>query len=490
LSNLSKIAYVELLGEDGNVVFHQKVKLEKGRGSADYFIPTSVPSGNYKLLAYTNWMRNVENNFFEGDIILINPYQSNQKELLEEDRGLYSKNALSLKKRSQNASGKSFLSLDLEKKIYGKRQKVKLNISSITSAALKGEYSLSVRRNESLPFSDTKSSVTANTSLEQSYKGNVETLKLPELRGQLISGRIIAGNGVSLNNKVVALSIPNEEGFAQLSSTNEKGQFFFNLRPDVRTGHAVLELINNGPAEIKIEPDTRKGLNPSVLDFPEFSLSPEMKDVILQRSIYNQIENAFFAVKPDTLVPPRNKLPLSGDIVETYELDDYTRFNSMPETFVEIIKSAWVRKNSAGESVFQVRGLMNHVDMGLVPLIMVDGILVRDHEIPVTMDARRIKSIKIIRDKIFLGPASFQGAVLFETISGDFFDQYSAPNIRKIELFNPEVPKKYFRQVYTEENKDNRIPDFRYQLYWEPQLELKDSGEKCGVFYFRCCRGI
>ena len=56
LSSLSKIAYVELVGEDKISVFKHKVRLNEGLGQGDYFIPTSVPSGNYKLIAYTQWM--------------------------------------------------------------------------------------------------------------------------------------------------------------------------------------------------------------------------------------------------------------------------------------------------------------------------------------------------------------------------------------------------------------------------------------------------
>src|SRR5690606_37366922 len=56
LSGISKIAYVELLGEGGTRVFAQKIRLEKGEGEGDFFIPVTVPSGNYKLVAYTQWM--------------------------------------------------------------------------------------------------------------------------------------------------------------------------------------------------------------------------------------------------------------------------------------------------------------------------------------------------------------------------------------------------------------------------------------------------
>ncbi|WP_029037049.1 hypothetical protein [Salinimicrobium xinjiangense] len=482
LSDLSKIAYVELIGENSEVVFRQKVMLEGGRGYADYFIPTSVPSGNYKLVAYTNWMRNLEDNYFESDIVLINPYQSNQKQLLKTGINTNSEVHLKGRERTENAPAEGLLPLSLNKNTFKKRDQVKINTGNTSGEVMNGTYSLSVRKLETLSFNPKKTANSNGSKNEELFIAKENKLKLPELRGQIVAGRLTSGANITPGKRIVALSIPSEEGFTNLVETNKEGQFFFNVETDIRNRNAVLEIIGSGGDEFKIELDRQEGIDPSGLQFSEFTLTPEMEDIILQRSIYNQIENAFFSVKPDTLVPPEKESGLPEKMMETYQLSDYTRFKSVPETFVEIIKSAGVRKNAEGQAVFQVRGLNNYVEMGLLPLVMIDGIMVQDHSIPAGMDARRLKSVKIIRDKIFLGPASFQGAVIFETLDNDYFDEHSAPNVRKVELFTSEVPKKYFQQVYTEKNRNNRVPDFRYQLYWNPNLDLKSSGEAIEFF--------
>ena len=56
LSKLSKVAYVELISEDKQKVFRHKISLKNGLGQGDFFISTSIPSGNYKIIAYTQWM--------------------------------------------------------------------------------------------------------------------------------------------------------------------------------------------------------------------------------------------------------------------------------------------------------------------------------------------------------------------------------------------------------------------------------------------------
>ncbi|HJY14314.1 MAG TPA: hypothetical protein VJ304_16075, partial [Flavobacterium sp.] len=57
-SIISKIAYVELVDSNKKSVFKTKIALENSYGQGDYFIPTTLKTGNYKLIGYTDWMLN------------------------------------------------------------------------------------------------------------------------------------------------------------------------------------------------------------------------------------------------------------------------------------------------------------------------------------------------------------------------------------------------------------------------------------------------
>ncbi|WP_278019694.1 hypothetical protein [Flavobacterium ginsengisoli] len=79
-SNISKIAYVEIVDNNHKSVFKTKIALENGVGQGDYFIPTTVKTGNYKLVGYTNWMLNKPiSELFQLDINIINPYKTDEK---------------------------------------------------------------------------------------------------------------------------------------------------------------------------------------------------------------------------------------------------------------------------------------------------------------------------------------------------------------------------------------------------------------------------
>jgi hypothetical protein len=71
--SLSKIAYVEVYNNDLKPVLQGKIGLTAGRGDGSFFIPISLSSGNYKIRAYTNWMKNFGPEFFfEENITIIN----------------------------------------------------------------------------------------------------------------------------------------------------------------------------------------------------------------------------------------------------------------------------------------------------------------------------------------------------------------------------------------------------------------------------------
>jgi hypothetical protein len=72
--DISKIVYFELLSSDNQPVSRHKIELKEGFGSGCIALPDMLVSGNYKIRAYTNWMKNFGHNcFFIKNIIIINP---------------------------------------------------------------------------------------------------------------------------------------------------------------------------------------------------------------------------------------------------------------------------------------------------------------------------------------------------------------------------------------------------------------------------------
>lgn len=77
--DLSKVAYVELLDKDNKPAMQGKIALSKGQGDGSFFLPASIPTGNYLLRAYTNWMKNFgADYFFHKPVHIVNTFKAGQ----------------------------------------------------------------------------------------------------------------------------------------------------------------------------------------------------------------------------------------------------------------------------------------------------------------------------------------------------------------------------------------------------------------------------
>lgn len=64
LSSTSNNLYVEIISPSSEVLERKMIHLNNGLGKGDFKLGDSIPSGKYRLRAYTNWMRNFGDEFF------------------------------------------------------------------------------------------------------------------------------------------------------------------------------------------------------------------------------------------------------------------------------------------------------------------------------------------------------------------------------------------------------------------------------------------
>ncbi len=72
-SDISKVAYVEILDAGNDPILQAKISLDKGSGNGSFIVPSYIVSGNYIIRAYTKWMQNFDAGyFFEEPLTIIN----------------------------------------------------------------------------------------------------------------------------------------------------------------------------------------------------------------------------------------------------------------------------------------------------------------------------------------------------------------------------------------------------------------------------------
>ena len=484
LSNISKVAYVELIGKDGETVFKHKILLENGRGQGDFFIPTTVPSGNYKLLGYTNWMRN-NGTFFAGDLAIINPYRGDQSAISGNSVGDSSALKISSERippevKSSSERADAAVKIITENDLFGRRERVVLNLEGPP-----GNYSLSVRKKDSIIIPQKFTAENFNELFQNTHPIE-DSVFLPELRGNLISGRIIpnASEAKELDGKKVAFSIPGVDFIFKIGTTDKEGNFYINLDDRSATSKVLMQILGDNPENFSIQLDPLPTVNAAKLEFGTWSTPPNVENWILNRSINNQIENAYYSVKPDTVKALEPKEPFYVKQPTVYDLDAYTRFASIKETFVEIIRFSWISSSRDGNSEIVVRQPEGATNYNLPPLLLVDGVMVQDHDLLINYPAKYVKTINILRDNFFLGSHIFAGIVDVKTIEGNFKEMMNQDYIKEVNLKLPEPRKYYFKQTYESQTADepSRIPDLRTQLLWQPSVEINSQTESLDFY--------
>jgi len=489
LSSLSKIAYVELIGENKKNIFKQKIKLKKGLGQGDFKIPAEVPSGNYKIIGYTQWMRNGgKKNFFHDNITILNPYLADQQVFLQKKE--VQTVSTSIKQRELKTVVSPFLKMDMIKSKYKKRAKVSLKLTAIGAVNNNGNYSVSVRKVDAIDVLQHQKTTSVFFKKQLKVKATNtfnDIVFLPELRGEIITGLLLNKNtNQPVSNEKLSLSIQQKDFILKISTTNANGRFYFNLIDDYSSKTAIVQVLNKKNHSYKIVFDTHRSISIDDLSFGEFKISKKYSDEILSRSIYNQIENGYASVKQDNILATDSIAAFFGKYNDVYELDDFTRFPTVKETFVEVIENASVVKGANDEFEFYVESLNPYLKNKEMTAVIVDGVLQQNKSKLIEYDSRKIKKISVARSetKFVIGTKLYEGFIVIETFKGDFNKKLTSESFIVLPLFKPHPQKKYFKKEYAGKEVDakNNIPDFRNQLLWQPMIKMRSQNVTVDFF--------
>lgn len=479
-TNVSKIGYVALVNESKEFIFEHKVKLEKGQGYGDFFVSTEIPSGRYKLLGYTQWMKNSGlSQVFKDDIVIINPYLADQSPLLKQGKTISS----TIKPTNQIGSDSATISIRTNKSLYRPREKVNLNVKNFKGTLGHGSYTIKVKRKEEIDFPSAMNSVTygnAYFNADKEIKQTIgDSIFLPEQRGELFYGTVKNSmTGIPTENLPIVISIPGQEFLLKFSKTDQNGNFYSYIRKDRKNPLAVIQIENQDESYI-IEKGVPKNIDLADLTFSDFILSKDQEEYIKNRSVLNQIENQFFGSKPDSILQSNPIDVFNGGIPEVIILDDYTRFPTLEESLVEVVKFAGFRKGNTGNAYIRIGQdfkSYNEEYNDFPAIVLIDGVFIPNHESIKTYDSRNIEKISLTRDQFRLGQKEYQGIISIETFDKDYLDNYTSENSLVVPFEQPVLKKNYFIQTYpVNDNPYSRIPDYRRMLYWNPQLTIQDS---------------
>ena len=448
-SKVSQSIYIRLVSADQKYSEIKRVSISDGFGSGDWFISSELATGSYTLQAYSQWMLNWPESIFEQEIHVINPY-TNAKVSVEEPNIL---------KTSATGSSNRLFEIDF-KASYTARDSVTLSIRPTAEGSLINlPISVSVRKVGELnePPVNLQIAIIDNSRLgDNIYK--------PEHRGSSLR--------LELNQDYInpETAIITQQGTNQLFTKMVKeGSTYSATIENLSTDYpVVLQEASKVPLADLVTFEPLPNANKKPLNSTYKKLSENQKSILLQRSIYNQIENNYFEFRPDSIIVKPAKDFLSNLPFKEYDLNEYNRFRSLKETIREIIPEVSVNTYKGTETVAvkQIQVLPGY----LPALLMIDGIQFASSEDLFQVDATLVDYIRVYTDPIVYGGKTYAGALLMDGNSSQA-DYFKTGALIPKSLLS-ESPKKYYNQTHLA---DPNLPDFRTQLFWNPRMRINSN---------------
>lgn len=459
ISDFSKIAYLELIADSIPYV-QQKLDVKKGTADSRIHLPVNLPTGNYRLVAYTRAMRNEgEQVYFSKPVTVYNTFTAER--IGDVKKGQYVTN-----EDETVYSVPSSSKITPDKQAYKTREQGYISLQGLTGK----DYSiaLSIVHKEELPGMPQTSINAWRQNIPQA-SGQFTATFLPEYEGHIVLGSIVSENN-NLGDVILTplLAFPGK-GISLFTGRVEENNnvSFFTKRIDGTQDIVTSVLsISEKPFRIDIQSPfaPHKGL-----ELPVPVLTENYKNALLERSVGIQAMQAFYG---DTIWRTTHKkahVTVKPDFI--YKLDEYTRFTTMQEVITEFVLGVRFRKINNKRFL----SILTEERTGFTSantLVLLDGVPLLDHESIYTYDPLLVEQIELYKGKYIFGGQIFDGIVYFKTYNNDYkgakLDQSS-----QLFTYKGTEPCTYF---YTPDysvaaNRASRLPDLRHTLLWSPNIE-------------------
>jgi hypothetical protein len=306
---------------------------------------------------------------------------------------------------------------------------------------------------------------------------------LPEFRNEFLDGKILSRTSSPIADEIIALTIFSEPFSIQVSKSDSYGNFSIPYESLAKNTDAIITPVSldSTYSVMLISPFIADQKN---LNYKFHPLDSNQVKEIVDKTIRIQIENAYYKVDTTTLPLPQN--PEQIDFDKNYILDEYTRFNSLKETFVEFIPEANVRERRDPKLKPQIPSVPE--ELKLSPLLLLDGVPVSADKL-LDFSASNIERISILNNRYFLGPLISDGVILLKTFEGKM-GRFTPSNYHNKTTILGVVESRPFKSPVYDGTNISKLPDQRDQLYWNPNISVEKEDTDELTFYTSDVTGI
>lgn len=302
-------------------------------------------------------------------------------------------------------------------------------------------------------------------------QGEQEKEGIIEKKGIIVSGTVLdKKTSEPAAGITVYLTIPDSIPGFQYYKTQKDGRFYFLLDQYYGSVQSVIQCFGNTPTQ---------RLNIRLDDFfaesgklPEFSLQPlpgEFKNNITRNISAVTFQKVFGQKKLSLLAPPEKvteSYPYYGKASQTVDPQVFIDLPNFTEISRELLPGVKFRNYNNEPSLFVMNSPM-HSYFAEKPLILIDGIPIRDLNVIKDMGTADIDRVDICQNERFYGDLRFPGVVAIYTTKADYSGLPESSQLIRLKLETIQLPANLAEIEETEPS----VPDLRQLLYWNPSTE-------------------
>lgn len=309
---------------------------------------------------------------------------------------------------------------------------------------------------------------------------------LPEYEGHIVQATITnKQTGQVVSNMPSYLTVPGSRPYLSYAVSSPQGKLQFVMKRLQGMRELMVQSHSKTDSLYTISINNPFSTTFAALPTPAFNLAESQEAQLVKLNKSTQVQNNFMYAKYQQFVEPAyfDTTAFYGQPDKTYYLDDYTRFTTMEEVMREYVAEVRVRKQENGFH-YEVKNTPYQSYFKNNPLVLLDGALISDINKIMAVDPLKIRKIDVVARKYFWGSLTFDGIVSYSSYNGSFVESLPGAQALMVAYEGTQLQREFYTPVYeTKEQHESRLPDFRNQLHWEPNLRTTTNGQQTVSFY-------
>lgn len=497
---VSGLAYLVLRNRNNTVIERSSSRVESNICYGSIYLPDTLSSGVYQLVAFTNLKRNFgEEHYATKQIVVVNRFDEkpdiarisypdlSTADLSPEYRTTLAHHPVpdgTLESGIQDRS----ITIRALKQVYSNREKVLIELTPSGFSGSFASFAISVAQKQTLLHDHSCKRLPAGNNEYQIASNRGKSYFFKETDGPVITGQVVdRSSRKGIPEAMIILTTPDTVLNLLYAKTLDDGTFHFRLNDyhegkelyisvyerDISTD-ADIRIIGKFSLEHPFEPGIIPGEGLSA-DFIRTSQYIARINKALNIDHHEYIETERDGSPPEIYSSPEY-------IISSFR--EYEYLENMHEIARELLPVLMVRIQDGqytSRMALQFRGTYTRI---LPPVYFLDGIYTDDINRIIHLDSDDLESLQLHNHYWRMGDIMFPGIVgIFSTNQAYRNMKLSDPSV-SIENHPTTARSVYNPPDYEKDSVSDLRPDFRQLLFWDPAVIIENDGSSKIIEFF------